>query len=228
MSWRTMRAPPFKRIGSAKQIAIRRRTPAMPPKLEFFFFLGSTYSYLSVNRAADLARAGGVELIWRPFSVRALMHEQNNSPFVGKPVKLRYMWRDVERRAARFGIRFAGVPPYPIDPGELANHVATLAALEGWCPEFARSAYRAWFLDKRDPGEPQVLRSILEGLGRPADRCLAEAQSDAVRDEYRSQTARARELGVFGSPTFVCGSELFWGDDRLEDALDWVRAAAQP
>jgi 2-hydroxychromene-2-carboxylate isomerase len=198
----------------------------MPHALEFFFFVGSTYSHLSVNRAGALAGAGGVELVWRPFSVRTLMREQNNSPFAGKPPKLRYMWRDIERRAERLGIAFDGIPPYPIDPDELANHVATLAALEGWCPEFARAAYRTWFVDKQDPGRPEVLRSILQGLGQQADRCLAAATSDAVRDEYRAQTARAREMGIFGSPTFVCDGELFWGDDRLEDALDWVRTRA--
>ena len=197
----------------------------MSPRFEFFFFLGSTYSHLSVHRAGALAQASGVELVWRPFSVRTLMREQNNSPFVGKPVKLRYMWRDVERRTARFGVPFDGIPPYPIDPDELANRVATLAALEGWCPQFVQAAYRTWFLDKQDPGQPAALRSILEGMGRPADRCLAQAASEAVRDEYRRQTDRARELDLFGSPTFVCGSELFWGDDRLEDALDWARAA---
>lgn len=197
----------------------------MPHRLEFFFFLGSTYSHLSVHRAGALAQAGGVDLVWRPFSVRTLMREQNNSPFVGKPVKLRYMWRDVERRAARFGVPFAGIPPYPIDADELANHMATLAAIEGWCPQFVQTAYRTWFLDKQDPGQPAALRAILERMGRPVDRCLAQATSEAVRGEYRRQTDRARELGLFGSPTFVCGSELFWGDDRLEDALDWARAA---
>ncbi|MBL8318090.1 MAG: 2-hydroxychromene-2-carboxylate isomerase [Burkholderiaceae bacterium] len=198
----------------------------MPVRLEFFFFIGSTYSYLSVMRAEAAAHAAGVDLVWRPFSVRTLMREQNNSPFVGKPVKMRYMWRDLERRALRFGIPFDGIPPYPIDADELANHLATLAALEGWCPEFVQAACRTWFLGKQDPGRPEVLRSILEGLGRPADRCLAQASSDAVRDAYRSRTARARELGLFGSPTFVFGTEPFWGDDRLEDALEWARANA--
>ena len=195
-------------------------------RLEFFFFIGSTYSYLSVSRAADLARANGVELIWRPFSVRTLMREQNNSPFVGKPVKTRYMWLDIERRAARFGIPFDGAPPYPIDPDELANRVATLAALEGWCPRFAQAAYQTWFLDKQDPGQPETLRSILARLGKDSDQCLARAATDQVRSEYASQTARARDLGVFGSPTFVHGSEIFWGDDRLDDALAWAKANA--
>jgi len=194
----------------------------MARRLEFFFFIGSTYSYLSVSRAAGLAQAGGVDLAWRPFSVRTLMREQNNSPFVGKPAKMRYMWRDLERRATRFGIAFDGPPPYPIDPGELANRVATLAALEGWCPQFTQAAYRAWFIGKQDPGQPEAVRSILGALGQDADRCLAGANAAAVHEAYAAQTDRARELGIFGSPTFVHGTEIFWGDDRLEDALAWV------
>jgi 2-hydroxychromene-2-carboxylate isomerase len=74
----------------------------MSSTLECFVFIGSTCGYLSVNRAEALARTAGIELVWRPFSVRTQMREQNNSPFVGKPVKLRYMWRDVARRAARW------------------------------------------------------------------------------------------------------------------------------
>lgn len=198
----------------------------MNRKLDFYFFVGSTYSYLSVARAGALAAARGVQLVWCPFSVRTLMREQNNSPFVGKPAKFAYMWRDLERRARRFGIPFDGAPPYPIDALEQANHVATLAAGEGWCEPFVREAYRSWFVDKLDPGSPQVLRGILQRLGRPADD-IERAGHDDVRGNYIARTGRARALGIFGSPTWVCeDGEIFWGDDRLEDAIDWCLAGA--
>ncbi|HRH90087.1 MAG TPA: DsbA family protein [Rubrivivax sp.] len=191
--------------------------------IDFYFFVGSTYSYLSVARAGALAAAHGVPLVWRPFSVRTLMREQNNSPFVGKPAKFAYMWRDLQRRARRFGIPFDGAPPYPIDAREQANHVATLAASEGWCEDFVREAYRSWFLDKLDPGSPPVLAAILQRLGRPAD-CIERAERAEVLSLYTAQTDRARALGIFGSPTWVCADqEIFWGDDRLEDAIDWCR-----
>jgi 2-hydroxychromene-2-carboxylate isomerase len=196
---------------------------SMTPSLEFFFFIGSTYSYLSVVRAEACAQAAGVQLVWRPFSVRTLMREQHNIPFTGKPEKMRYMWRDLERRAQRFDVPFDGIPPYPIDPDERANRVAMLAALEGWCPAFTRAAYRRWFIEKQDPDRPEVLREIVAGLGQDAERCLDAADSAAVRDAYLAQTARARDLGLFGSPTFVAGGEPFWGDDRLDDALAWVQ-----
>jgi 2-hydroxychromene-2-carboxylate isomerase len=198
----------------------------MVRSIDFYFFVGSTYSYLSVARAGALAAARGVQLQWCPFSVRTLMREQNNSPFVGKPAKFAYMWRDLERRAGRFGIPFDGAPPYPIDPNEQANRVATLAASEGWCEPFVREAYRTWFLDKLDPGAPQVLAAILQRLGRPAD-CSERAESDEVRALYGARTDRARALGLFGSPSWVCADgEIFWGDDRLEDTIDWCLAGA--
>jgi 2-hydroxychromene-2-carboxylate isomerase len=80
------------------------------------------------------------------------MIEQNNRPFVGKPVKLAYMWRDVERRAMRHGVSFNGIPDYPNDPEELATRVAFVAAKESGCRDFAKAAYACWFLENRDPG----------------------------------------------------------------------------
>jgi 2-hydroxychromene-2-carboxylate isomerase len=129
------------------------RGVAMKPCLDFFLFLGSTYTYLAANRADKIAAAAGVTLNWRPFSVRSIMREQDNRPFVGKPNKLRYMWRDIERRARRHGIPFRSIPPYPIDADELANRVATVAAIDGWCPNFFRVSLATWFIENKDPGE---------------------------------------------------------------------------
>ncbi len=198
----------------------------MQRQVEFFYFIGSTYSYLSVTRAEAVGARAGIELVWRPFSVRTLMREQHNVPFATNPVKTKYMWRDLERRAARFSVPFNGIPPYPIDPNETANHVATLAAREGWCKEFTQSAYRTWFLEKQDPGTSESLRSILKSLGRDADDCLSRAGEDKTKQEYLASTERARRLGLFGSPTFVVGEEIFWGDDRLDDAFAWCKARA--
>lgn len=196
----------------------------MSKSIDFYFFVGSTYSYLSIARAEREAAKARVTLNWMPFSVRTLMHEQNNSPFIGKPVKLNYMWRDIERRAQKFNIPFRGAPQYPIDPDLRANHLATLASIEGWCREFVQAAYDLWFLKNLDPGEPANLKTILEGLGQDSARCMAAAESAEVIALYKERTDRARDLGIFGSPSYVVDSEVFWGDDRLEDAIDWCKA----
>jgi 2-hydroxychromene-2-carboxylate isomerase len=196
----------------------------MPNQLDFFLFYGSTYTYLSVMRIEQVAAEAGLNVRWRPFNVREIMIEQNNIPFRGKPVKMRYMWRDIERRAARYGIPFSGVPPYPVDPEFLANRVGVVAAIEGWCPEYTKATYRAWFLEDKPPGDPKHLSSILRALEKDPEAEISLADSREVRDQYDSETSVAREMGIFGSPTFAIGDEIFWGDDRLEDALEWAKS----
>jgi 2-hydroxychromene-2-carboxylate isomerase len=196
----------------------------MSNQLEFFFFYGSTYTYLTVMRIEQAAAEADVNVRWRPFNVREIMVEQNNIPFRGKPVKMRYMWRDIERRAARYGIPFSGVPTYPVDPENLANRVGVVAAIEGWCPEYTKATYRAWFLEDKPPGEPEHLGSILRARGKDPEAVVSLADSQEIRDKYDAETDVAREMGIFGSPTFAISNEIFWGDDRLEDALEWCRA----
>lgn len=198
----------------------------MRTTLDFFFFIGSTYTYLTVNRIEALAEWEGVKVRWRPFNVRALMIEQNNRPFVGKPVKLKYMWRDVERRSARYGIPFRTIPPYPVDLHDLANRIGIVAAGQGWCPDYTKAVYRSWFLDGIDPGDVDALTRVLTGLGKDPEAVIAQAQGHGARERYVSETDTARDLGVFGSPTFVHGKEIFWGDDRLEDAVRWAKAGS--
>ena len=198
----------------------------MPRELDFFFYIGSTYTYLAVNRVEQIAAREGVLLRWRPFHARAIMIEQNNRPFIGKPVKLQYMWRDVERRANRYGIPFKSIPDYPVDPEGLANRVAVIASLEGWCPEYTKATYRAWFLENKGPGDVQHVRSILSQLGKDSDSTIAQANGQEIRARYDAETEGAKELGIFGSPTFMWGTEIFWGDDRFEDAIDWAKTHA--
>lgn len=196
----------------------------MAGQVEMFFFCGSTYTYLTVMRVEEEAARAGVEVRWRPFNVREIMIEQDNIPFRDKPVKMRYMWRDLERRAARHGIPFNGAPTYPVDPENLSNRVGIIAAEEGWCPEYARATYRAWFLENKAPGEIQNLTETLRGLGRDPEDVIPRADTREVRERYAAETDVARSMGIFGSPTFVVGDEIFWGDDRLEEALEWCVA----
>jgi 2-hydroxychromene-2-carboxylate isomerase len=187
--------------------------------MDFFFFFGSLYSYLAVMRIEALAARAGVAVRWRPFNVRAIMIEQDNIPR-RNPVKLQYIWTDVERRAKRYGIPFNGKPPFPVDPDFLANRVGTVAAAEGWCPAYAKRTFSAWFRDHQAPGDPAHLGAALRRLGKDAEAVIERANSQEIRDAFDAETDAARKLGIFGAPTFVVGREIFWGDDRLEDALE--------
>ena len=195
----------------------------MTKDLDFFFFIGSTYTYLTINRIEALAAKEAVNIRWRPFNARALMIEQNNRPFVGKPIKLQYMWRDLERRAHQYGISFLSKPPYPVDLNDQAGRVAGIAAQQGWCAEFTKAIYQYWFLEASDPGDSNLLSKVLNKLGKDSEEILKMANSDKGEALYQSETDTARELGLFGSPSFVVSGEVFWGDDRLEDAISWLK-----
>lgn len=194
----------------------------MPEKLDFFFFYGSIHTYLSVMRIEGLARAAGISVAWHPFNLREILVQQNNTAFARNPVRLAYNWRDIERRAQRLGIPFQGRPPYPVDPDLLALRVGAVAASQGWCADYTKATFRAWFLDRKPPGAAEHVADILSALGRPAHEVFVEAQSPAADTLIKDATDAARSRGIFGSPTFAVGSEIFWGDDRLEDAVAWA------
>lgn len=193
--------------------------------LRFWFEFGSTYSYLSAARIEGAAVEAGVPVAWEPFLLGPIFAEQgwDDSPFKIYPAKGRYMWRDLERICEARGIPFARPSRFPRS-GVLAARIACLARAtsEPWLPGFARAVFRANFAEDREIGDATEIRSILDFLGLEGARILEKAQEPANKQRLREQTRRATEIGIFGAPSFVVGDELFWGDDRLDDALAWA------
>lgn len=187
--------------------------------LEFWFEFASTYSYPAAARIEAEAAAAGVPIAWRPFLLGPIFRAQgwNDSPFNLYPVKGRYMWRDLARVCASLELPLRQPSTFPRN-GLLAARVACRFADESWCPAFVRGVYRANFAEDRDIADPTVLASCLTAIGQPANERIAAANAD--KDLLRAQTERAIALGVFGAPSFTVGDELFWGNDRLEAALE--------
>lgn len=190
--------------------------------IDFFYFFGSVYAYLSVMRIGKLAEAAGVSVRWRPFNVRSVMKE-NNVALRSEALKVPYMWRDIERRAATHGLPFVPPPVWPTDPELRHNLVGALAASEGWGEAFTVASFKTWIADRRPLGDSATLTHVLGGLGRDADKVMAEAASPRIAELYAAETEAARGFGIFGSPSFVVDGEMFWGDDRLEEAMAWAK-----
>lgn len=190
----------------------------------FFFSIGSTYTFLTVMRLPAFARTHDVTINWRPFNVRTILVEQNNIPFAGKPVKAAYMWRDIERRAEKYGLAVQLPAPYPLEQLPLANQVALLGMHEGWGQDYVIATYRRWFQDGQPAGSDPNLSESLKEIGQDPDRVVETATSSAIEDALANETEVAKQLGVFGAPSFVVEGEVFWGDDRLEDAVSWARS----
>lgn len=198
------------------------------PSLEFWFEFASTYSYLSVMRIEDRAAEMGVRVTWRPFLLGPIFAAQgwSTSPFNLQPSKGRYMWRDLERRAARHGLPYApraadDPRPFPQN-GLIAARLTQVGLAEGWGVAFAKRVYVGQFAESADISEPGALSRWAAEAGAEGD-ALTRANMAENKDALRGAVERATALGVFGAPAFTVGDELFWGDDRLEDALEWAR-----
>lgn len=192
--------------------------------IDFWFSIGSTYTFLTVMRLPAYASEHGLTVDWRPFNVRAILVEQNNIPFAGKPVKAAYMWRDIDRRAGKYGLSVNVPAPYPLDDLPLANQVALLGMREGWGREYVVATYRRWFQGGHPAGSEPNLSKSLKEIGQDPGRVIEVARAPAIEDALAAQTEEAKRLGVFGAPSFDVDGEIFWGDDRLEDAVSWARS----
>jgi len=190
------------------------------PEIDFFYEFASSYSYITALRIAPVAKAAGVTVRWRPFLLGPIFKAQgwDTSPFNLYPAKGRYMVRDCERQCGELGIAFRLPEPFPQNT-LLAARVALVGLQEGWGEDFSRAVYRAEFAEARNVGDPAVVSEILNTLGHDSAATLARAQSDEIKGKLRTQTEEAQRLGIFGAPNFVARGELFWGNDRLEQAL---------
>jgi 2-hydroxychromene-2-carboxylate isomerase len=197
------------------------------PRLEFWYEFASNYSYLSVMRISDLAQQAGVEVIWKPFLLGPIFKAQgwDTSPFNLYPAKGRYMIRDMQRITASRGLPFVMPPTFPAN-GLKAARLALIGADEGWIEPFTKAIFEAEFGRGEDIAQPAVLEKALAGLGLDAASLMARAEDPAIKQRLKDQTAEAQSRGIFGAPSFITeDGELFWGDDRLEQALTWASAS---
>lgn len=192
----------------------------MHPPVAFWFEFGSNYSYLSVMRIEALAAAAGVPLRWEPFLLGPIFRElgYRSSPFNEQKEKGEYVWRDMARRAARYGVPFSRPSVFP-RRALLPMRVALAGARQPWMGEYCRRIMQENWAHDREIDDAGVVLAALAGLVEDPAAVLAAAQAQDVKEALRAQTARARALGIFGAPTFIVEGEMFWGDDRLEDAL---------
>jgi 2-hydroxychromene-2-carboxylate isomerase len=193
--------------------------------LTFWYEFASTYSWLAAERIETLAAQAGVDVAWRPFLLGPIFVAQGwtSSPFNLFPAKGRNMWRDMERQCAHIGLPQI-VRPNPFPQNSLfAARVAT-ALPAPVRPQFSRAVYRAQFMNGRAIADRAVLAAILGDIGSAPSDALAAAETAETKDALRRATDQAQSLGIYGAPSFTTGSgELFWGNDRLEQAIGWAK-----
>lgn len=193
------------------------------PEIELWFDFGSNYSYLSVMRIESETRRRGVRTLWQPFLLgpifRALGME--NSPFVLQKEKGAYVWRDMVRQCHKYGLRWVQPSVFP-RLGVLPLRIALLGVDQPWIGAFCRQVMELNFVLDQDINQPEPIARILTGLALPASELIEKARAEPTKARLREQTERARAKGIFGAPTFFVGDEMFWGNDRLDDAMQFA------
>ena len=192
--------------------------------LDFWYEFASTYSYPAAMRIEAAAAQAGVGVHWRPFLLGPIFAAQGmkDSPFNLFPVKGRYMWRDMERICAGYGLPWRQPAPFPQNGVLAARCVLALDAVAR--PAFSKGIYTAQFGEGRNIAEQATVASVLTSLGHDAAAIIAKAGSQPVKDELRANTEEAQRAGIFGAPAMITpDGELFWGNDRLDEALAWAK-----
>jgi len=201
-------------------------TRTTEPEIEFWFEFGSNYSYLSVMRIEDTAARRGVTVKWKPFLLGPIFKSLGweSSPFVLQKEKGEYVWQDMARLCHKYGLPWTRPTTFP-RLALLPMRVALLGAEQPWMADYCRMTMMLNFAEDQDINAPEQVAGILTELGLPAGRIIDEAQGEANKLLLRQQTETARARSIFGAPTFFVRGEMYWGNDRLDDALS---AAARP
>ncbi|NML17249.1 2-hydroxychromene-2-carboxylate isomerase [Azohydromonas caseinilytica] len=200
-----------------------------PVGIELWFDFASPYAYLSVMRIEEAAARRGLAVAWKPFLLGPIFSAQGweSSPFVLQKQKGAYVWKDLARQCRKHGLPWRQPSAFPRG-SVLPARVALWGGGAPWVAEFCRQAMRLNFAEDRDIDTVEAVGGVLAALGLDADAAIAQACAEAHKPLLRRQTEAARAQGIFGAPTFMVRSKMFWGNDRLEDALDFAAGLAAP
>lgn len=191
----------------------------------FYFDVGSPYAYLASERLATLI---GEQVTWRPVLLGGLFKLTGRSSWaLGDYRRRQSGMAEIERRAGSYGLPPIHWPdPWPSDY-LAAMRAATYAFAAGRGREFTREAFRAAFERGNDLSITAHVFDVAARAGLDAEALAAAIVDPQVKNALRSATDAAYRCGVFGVPTVAIGAELFWGDNRLEDAAAHLAAAEQ-
>jgi 2-hydroxychromene-2-carboxylate isomerase len=192
-------------------------------EVEFWFEYGSVYSYLSVMRIEFEAQRRDIKIIWKPFLLGAIFQSVGfkTSPFVEQVDKRSYVLQDMPRQCKKYGLKWSEPGTFPRS-GLLPLRVALLGIDEPWIGEFSRRVMELNYVFDKDINEPEILAPILSDIGLSASKVLKQANAESTKILLRKQTEQARINRIFGAPTFLIGKEMFWGNDRLDDAFQFA------
>jgi len=200
----------------------------MTPQVEFDFDFGSPNAYLAHLVLPGIEKRTGSSVRYVPVLLGGVFKATGNvSPAVslrGIKNKPEYEALEMRRFLARHGItRFRSNPHFPVNTLQIMRGAVAAQRL-GCFPRYVDEVYRHMWADPKKMDDPDVIRAAFVESGLPADALFAGAAEPDVKQELIANTERAVARGVFGSPIFFVGDELFFGKDRLRDVEEEIEA----
>ena len=188
----------------------------MTKTVEFYFDFGSPYSYLAYKALPGIAAAHGAQIVWRPMLLGGVFKATGNHSPAEVPAKSKWMNRDMQRWAARYGAVFRRNPHFPVNTLTLMRGAVGTQMRGLDFDKYAAAVFHAMWGEPRNLGDPQEFAAVLRQAGFDADAFLSLVNDPAVKEQLKKNTEEAVARGVFGAPTFFVGEEMFWGQDRLD------------
>lgn len=196
----------------------------MSKQVEFFFDFGSPTSYLAWTQLPQIVEAAGAQIVWRPMLLGGVFKASGNQSPISIPAKGRYMLQDLARFARRYDVPLAFNPHFPINTLALMRGAAGYLGSEQFQP-YVQAVFEALWVQQQNLGDPEVIAAVLNAAGLDAAEFERLISDEAVKQRLKDNTEEALQRGVFGAPTFFVGSEMFFGQDRLDFVAE---ALAQP
>lgn len=193
----------------------------MPKTLEFFFDYLSPYSYLASTQVEAICARTGAILVWRPVLLGAVFKATSNVGPATNPFKAQYLFKDLLRWTARYGLPELVLPEGFPSNSMKADRLGLVAQEQGRIERYTRAVYAAAFQRGQDIAQAPVLEAVLREAEIDPAPALARAESAEIKARLRVNTDDAVARGAFGVPTFFIGDEIYVGNDRL----DFVEAA---
>jgi len=189
----------------------------MNRSVELFFDFGSPASYLASTQLPRIAAECGAQIAWRPMLLGGVFKATGNASPIAVAAKGRWMLGDLARWARRYGVPFVFNPNFPLNTLTLMRGAIAVQMQQPQdLPRYIEAIYRGAWVEARNLGDSEVVAQQIAAAGLDAPRILAATADAAVKSALIAATEEAVARGVFGAPTCFVGSEMFFGQDRLE------------
>ena len=193
---------------------------------QFMFDFGSPNAFLSHEAIPAIEQRTGAKFDYVPILLGGVFKATNNkSPaetLAGVKNKPEFNALETDRFVKRFGVRpYAQNPFFPVNTLNLMR-TAVAAQFEGVFEKYVEAAFHHMWVEPKKMDDPEVAAKALTASGLDGAKLLARGQEPEVKATLIANTQSAVERGVFGSPTFFVGQEMFFGKEQLREVEELI------